>query len=253
MIYEQKQCKYCNQIFKNIEGRVFSNHIRWCDKNPKPKVTQKGLENWKKAVDNKHGKIIKVNKKCAWCDKLFIIERRNKIKLREKKCCSKSCASKYSHSFCTNESKIKQSKGMKKVWKDEEYFQNQVINNSNKNKIFSSKGERELQKYFKENFHDDEWTFGGGLIYNNIRLTRDLYSNKLKVCIEYDGIWHFKDIHNQLEDKQEKDKQLKLWCKENKYRLIRIRDEVYNSNKDKYLQLLVDCVYNKSKKYVEFY
>ena len=69
MIYEQKQCKYCNQIFKNIEGRVFSNHIRWCDKNPKPKVTQKGLENWKKAVDNKHGKIIKsktLAEKSAW-------------------------------------------------------------------------------------------------------------------------------------------------------------------------------------------
>jgi hypothetical protein len=54
-----------------------------------------------------------------------------------------------------------------------------------------------------------------------------MYSDKLKICFEYDGIWHFKDIHGQLERKQYKDKLLKKWCKVNNYKLIRLDEECF--------------------------
>ena len=62
-------------------------------------------------------------------------------------------------------------------------------------------------------------------------MSRDLYSKKLKVCIEYDGIWHFKDIHGQLESKRIKDVALKDWCKEHSYKLIRIDEDWFSINK----------------------
>lgn len=31
---KDRSCKYCNYKFNNIDGRIFSNHVKWCDKNP---------------------------------------------------------------------------------------------------------------------------------------------------------------------------------------------------------------------------
>ena len=76
----------------------------------------------------------------------------------------------------------------------------------NNNRHFTSKNEVLIRDYFINNFPEDEWTFGGSIRMNEHQMSRDLYSNKLKICFEYDGIWHFKDIHGQLEQKQLKDK-----------------------------------------------
>ena len=51
MIHEYKQCKYCNEEFHNIEGRTFSNHVQWCEKNPSSR---------------RHNKM-----KCPHCDQLL--------------------------------------------------------------------------------------------------------------------------------------------------------------------------------------
>jgi very-short-patch-repair endonuclease len=118
--------------------------------------------------------------------------------------------------------------------------------------LFTSKGECELREYFKRNFPDDGWTWGG-CRYNGRMLSRDLFSKKLKVCIEYDGIWHFKDIHGQLKDKQEKDEILNNWCKGMGYRMIRIKEELYKSNKKFWLTKLQDEVYNGTDQLVKFY
>lgn len=95
------------------------------------------------------------------------------------------------------------------------------------NKIFSSKNERIICKYFKSKYPEHEWKSGGRIKYNGIGLVRDLYSDILKICFEYDGIWHFKNIKGQLKDKQKKDKCLEEWCLFNNYRLIRIDENVY--------------------------
>jgi hypothetical protein len=34
-------CKYCNQIFKDIEGRIFSNHVKYCPQNIKSSYSNK--------------------------------------------------------------------------------------------------------------------------------------------------------------------------------------------------------------------
>jgi len=109
-----------------------------------------------------------------------------------------------------------------------------------------------MVKYFQENFPDDEWTFGGGIKQDGIKLTRDLYSKKLKICIEYDGIWHFKDIHGQLKNKQLKDEKLEKWCKENDYRFIRIDDEYFIQNPQLHLKLLEIFAYCRDERVIKY-
>lgn len=121
------------------------------------------------------------------------------------------------------------------------------------NSRFTSKGEVEVREYFQSKYPSDGWTFGGGLKVEDKRISRDLYSKSLKVCIEYDGIWHFKDIHGQLADKQLKDALLELWCKENGYRLIRIEDRLFKADKTFWLKRLEDEVYQNNTPLVKFY
>lgn len=115
---------------------------------------------------------------------------------------------------------------MKLKWKDDPIYAHKCTSRIHKTR-FNSKGEIEMRNYFLEMYPGDEWTHGGGLrIIDNIFASRDLYSNKLKISVEYDGIWHFKDICGQLARKQEKDKQLEEWSISNCWRLVRIKDEI---------------------------
>ena len=68
------------------------------------------------------------------------------------------------------------------------------------------------------------------MVVDGLGISRDLYSNITRTCIEYDGVWHFIDIAGQLEDKLAKDQALESWCQQNGYRLIRIEDEVYKED-----------------------
>jgi len=112
--------------------------------------------------------------------------------------------------------------------------------------MFSSKKEREIVKYFKENYPNDIWKSGGLLRSGDSRISRDLYSDILKICIEYDGIWHFKDIKGQLEKKKRIDLELERWCRENGYRLIRIQEQFFIS-----MEHLSDLVYNNKEKIIK--
>jgi len=142
----------------------------------------------------------------------------------------------------------KASKTVKDLWKDVDYVNNIL---SNKKNIFTSKGEVEIREYFMANFPIDGWTFGGCLRCEGEGIVRDLYSNKLKICIEYDGIWHFKDIHGQLIRKQLKDDLLEKWCLANDWRLIRIDEDVYLKNKKESLDLLVEFAYHSNTKIIK--
>ena len=110
-----------------------------------------------------------------------------------------------------------------------------------------------LIEYFKNKYTEDEWVHGGALKYKGSSLIRDLYSNKLKVCVEYDGVWHFKDINGQLEEKKRKDSLLEEWCLDNNFRLIRIKEEVFYSNKELYLKYIEDLIYGNSAQIVKIY
>jgi len=125
-------------------------------------------------------------------------------------------------------------------------FSNRDYSIGKNSRIYTSKQEREIVNYFKTNFPEYQWKSGGSLKYNNIRIVRDLWSDVLKICFEYDGIWHFKDIHNQLKNKQLKDKMLEEWCIKNNYRLIRI-DELKYEN----LKQIEDLIFNRNEQIIK--
>ena len=84
-------------------------------------------------------------------------------------------------------------------------------------------------------------------------LSRDLYSNKLKISIEYDGIWHFENINGQLLNKQKKDMALEDWTILNGWRLIRIKEDLYKIDKKLWLDRLIESVYNSSEQIIKIY
>jgi hypothetical protein len=242
-------CKHCDKF---IEGKhsVYANHVRWCKKNPNNKK-----ENIKfgilKGLDKRLGKIKEFKVKCNNCNKIFIVnEREKQFPKKDKYFCNRSCANTRKHSKETKD-KIRKSCSpkIKEYWNNPEYVKKQM----SKNSILFSKGEVVIRTYFKWNFPNQKWTFGGCLKHNDSRLVRDLYSKKLKVCIEYDGIWHFEDIHGQLKDKQKIDKALEDWCIQNDYRLIRIKEDVFLKDEDFWIDKLVKEVKYGVAKIIKFY
>lgn len=108
------------------------------------------------------------------------------------------------------------------------------ISNNNLSTRFSSKGERELLGIIKENFKDYKWQSGGlWNIGNSMYKSIDIYCRDLKIIIEYDGIYHFKDIRGDLSKIQEKDTRLNNWCVETGWKIIRINEATYRSSKRK--------------------
>lgn len=90
----EKQCKYCNKIFNNVVGRVFSNHVRWCKKNPQ---RQESIKNLTPAIlkyyDSTLGAVEDFQVSCFICNKTFTVqERKSKFPTRDKYFCSRRCA-----------------------------------------------------------------------------------------------------------------------------------------------------------------
>lgn len=98
----ERQCKYCDQKFENAAGRWFSNHVRWCDKNPKSSNTENIKLANKKGFDNRLGKITEFNVICNKCGNNFIVNEREKL-FPEKAIyyCNRSCANSRIHSNAT--------------------------------------------------------------------------------------------------------------------------------------------------------
>lgn len=247
-----KQCEICKEEFLN--HAIYANHIRHKHKSKEfyEKVNLKLSLKRQEQKTLKYGSLISKTKYCKFCKSEFTIMEREFIK-KTKKFCSISCAN--SGRVVKEENKLarsrKSSLAQKKNWANKEYREKALQRNGKR--YFTSKGETEVVNYFKENFPNDEWTTGGSLKLKEERLVRDLYSNKLKICIEYDGIWHFKDIHGQLEGKVLKDNLLEEWCLENNYRLIRIKEDVYKKNPKEVLKLLENIVYKEDCKIKKLY
>lgn len=88
-------CKYCSILFENIEGRLFSNHVRWCDKNTSngDKGRMKASDGIKKHHDVKLGEKKIFDVFCDKCKKTFQVKEREKRHPERKSYfCSRSCA-----------------------------------------------------------------------------------------------------------------------------------------------------------------
>jgi hypothetical protein len=222
---------YCSFKCRNI---YVNTHLRDYSKNGKGLRESYGVES----------EYLKNPKKCKECGLNLPYEKRNNLFCNHS--CSASYTNKHRDSIWTSDRRDNLSYKIKKLWEAGFYDETTALNHLTHTKIFSSKNEREIYKYFKSNFSKDEWLSGGQLKHNGFRISRDMYSNKLKICFEYDGIWHFKDIKGQLSRKLKVDMALEDWCKLNKYRLIRIDEERYTD-----VSLIVDLIYNKSDEIIK--
>jgi len=216
------QCNECGQQYEN--PRSGSNHIRWHHK----KITYS-----KEAIERRAKKpIVVFKKKCENCGEKF-------ESLRDKKCCSTYCASRLAYQH-VNKNNI--SKGMKRHIKENP--DHPWIQPWKSEKRYTSQNEVKIREYFRLNFPNDDWTFGTLCHYKWTQLNPDLWSKKLRVVFEYDGIWHFKDVHGQLKRKKLKDKLLEKWCKKNSYRLIRISDDEFLKHGfDHWIKILKNEIY----------
>jgi hypothetical protein len=237
-----KKCYICGEEFEN--SKVFSNHIRWKHKEPTKINCSYCNKQYNKSVITRHETncienplvTAKKSKTCLQCGNHFID--------LYKQFCNSSCFASYNNTGRKKDklTKLKISESVKRKWKEGTYDHL----NMSRSPRFTSKNERDIVKYFKNNYPHDEWKSGGGLkIRDNTYISRDLYSDKLQICFEYDGIWHFKDIHGQLEKKKFKDALLADWCRENNYRLIRVDEEDYKN-----VEQIENLIYQKTDKLI---
>lgn len=211
------KCPECGLVFESHSKKA--NHIKWHHRN-----IESTIEKIRAVRSNQRGYLIMESRNCLKCEKPFEIRYySNSKRLPANKYCSRTCANSRVQTDCI---KSKKSNAVKKKWQEGIYDKIQR-SKVETNKIFSSKNERFIRDWIKKVYPEDDWKSGGGIVVEGSRISRDLYSDKLKICFEYDGVWHFKDIHNQLRHKQEIDRKLERWCVANNYRLIRVDEEVY--------------------------
>ncbi len=238
---KEYKCNQCN--FKSENHNLLANHVRWTHSSPEKKAIfhKKQSESTQKRnllkYGNKLRRIIVATKTCT-CGTQFETKQRiyvisgkpaswnnKKNSSYEKEYCCRSCSNKVGASIkrvWTDEMKAKQSCKAKEKWEDPAYSK-KVLKATRKQ--FSSKREREIIAYIKKKYPEDGWTFGTIAKYKDEIINPDLWSKKLKIIFEYDGIWHFKDIHDQLQKKQKKDKLTEEFAIDNEFRLIRVDED----------------------------
>jgi endogenous inhibitor of DNA gyrase (YacG/DUF329 family) len=105
---KERICRWCEEKFEDMGGRIFSNHVRWCSKNPERNKTdfRSIMEEVKAKKNGKHKNFVV---KCLTCETDFTVKEREKLfPQREKYFCSRSCANTKKHSEETKK-KIKKS------------------------------------------------------------------------------------------------------------------------------------------------
>jgi hypothetical protein len=91
---KERICKWCEEKFEGMSGRVFSNHVRWCSKNPERNKTdfRSIMEEVEAKKNGKHKNFVV---KCFTCRTEFTVKEREKLfPQREKYFCSRSCSNK---------------------------------------------------------------------------------------------------------------------------------------------------------------
>jgi hypothetical protein len=92
---QDRTCKYCNSLFPNEEGKVFANHVRWCDSNASN--GDKGISKREKTRLEKlifeAGEIKEFSVTCQKCQCNFLVkEREKRHPERSFYFCSRSCS-----------------------------------------------------------------------------------------------------------------------------------------------------------------
>lgn len=245
---ELKICEICG--FQTKNGRIFSNHIRW-----QHRMKDRNSEAFKRFCEKikeqrkftSQGVNIQSTEKafCKKCGKEFerVVYVNNATGRR--KTLTDFCSVKCSHSrVWTAEQKHHLSE---KAKSNPSGFAKPGWTSTKSARKNHSKRELEIVNFFKENFPADEWKVGlieGSIRHDGVLVNPDLWSKKLKVVIEYDGVWHFKNIHNQLDYKQKVDKITTKWCLERGYRLIRIDEKLKITN-----EKIMEAVYKGIKSF----
>jgi len=63
----------------------------------------------------------------------------------------------------------------------------------------------------------------------------------------------FKNVWNRLKEVKEKDNLYKIWCKENNFKLIRIKHDLYIKEKIYWIKILIKEAYFENAQYKEYY
>jgi hypothetical protein len=97
----ERTCKHCSVTFNESNGKVFSNHVRWCKSNPDRNNSSKSIgAGVSKANDKKYGKVSEFTKICK-CGNSYVVECRegniNKSRYVMQHC-SMKCANTRVHS-----------------------------------------------------------------------------------------------------------------------------------------------------------
>lgn len=79
-----RTCSHCHQTFKAIEGKIFSNRVRWCTENPASSKYRKQIAELTSGTP-----IVPVQKRCLHCSKHFMAVRHGDYL---PKFCSRSCS-----------------------------------------------------------------------------------------------------------------------------------------------------------------
>ena len=233
-----KVCTICG--FETDNVKIFANHIRWKHKSPKD---SEGYTNFvKNMCISQTLPRITLDFVYPVCGKSFQLTGtdgyfKSKRFLSNRHCCSSTCAHTHKHSAETKEKLSIYAKEHPTGFASSDFIQKGT-------RKTHSKRELEIVDYLKTNFPNDDWKQGfiiGSKKYNGYYLNPDLHSNKLRVVLEYDGIWHFKDINGQLANKQATDRALVDWCKENNYRLIRVDEDLNITDSQ-----IAEAIYNKA-------
>lgn len=91
-------CKYCTTEFNDIKGRVFSNHVRWCNSNPTRNNMDNGQSklNASERYDKRYGKNQLFTLMCICGNEYTIFCRKRDLSNPKivKKFCSRKCANK---------------------------------------------------------------------------------------------------------------------------------------------------------------
>lgn len=121
-----------------------------------------------------------------------------------------------------------------------------TLKNHVQNPYFNSKGERQLKKVIEQKFPQYKWQTGGGFkLTDNIVKSLDIYCRELKLIIEYDGVYHFREVFGNFEEVVKKDEALELFCENHGWKLIRVNEATYK-NYEEILTMLFGLINNVS-------
>lgn len=175
--------------------------------------------------------------KCAYCNTNLVFEKRKATY------CNVSCSNKNRRHSEETKQLIRSSVNNFIEEHPDQFYKFLDHENQKNNKKFSSKNEKELFNIIKKDFQS--FTSGGSFkLDEKTFLPLDMYSKDLKLIIEYDGIYHFKDIYGNLKQVQERDAKLNQWCVNNNWKIIRVNEKTYLLHKQKVLKEIFSMINN---------